>query len=95
MPFLSRRAKVKLAENEISWLERSAQSRSDEVGQGGERTRGEEARPCVLNGALHAPFFIASRGTAGAGGEVVVGGEFQQTGMEVIGVAAAFEHHAF
>ena len=66
-----------------------------EVGQGGERTRGEEARPCVLNGALHAPFFIAPRGTAGAGGEVVEGGEFQQTGMEVNGVAAAFEHRAF
>jgi hypothetical protein len=29
MPFLSRRAKVKLAEKEFSWLERSAQSRSE------------------------------------------------------------------
>ena len=49
-----------------------------EVGQGGERTRGEEARPCVLNAALHAPFFIESRGRGGARSEVVVGQELQQ-----------------
>jgi hypothetical protein len=29
MPFLSRRAKVKLTEKEISWLERSTQWRSE------------------------------------------------------------------
>jgi hypothetical protein len=65
------------------------------VGQGGEGARREEAPAGVLNGALDAPFFIAPGGAARAGGEVLVGREFEQTGMEMHGVTAALEDEAF
>jgi hypothetical protein len=51
-------------------------------------TRVLKTKPCH-------PFFIALLGTAGAGGEAVVGGDFQQMGMVVNGVAAALERRAF
>ena len=65
-----------------------------EIGQGGEGTGGEETVTDVLDGALHAAFFIAPRRAAGTSGEMVVGGEFEEAGMEVNGIAAAFQDHA-
>jgi hypothetical protein len=48
--------------------------------QGGEGTGGEEAVTDILDGALHAAFFIAPRRAPGTGGEVVVGRELEQAG---------------
>ena len=53
-----------------------------EILQGGEGTGGEEAGPNVLDGALHAAFFIAAGRAARTSGEVIVGGEFQEAGVE-------------
>jgi hypothetical protein len=64
-----------------------------EIFQGGERTSGEEAGTYILDSALHAPFFIPAGGAAREGGEVVVGGEFQEAGMKMNGIAAAFQDH--
>ena len=65
-----------------------------EIGQGSEGTGGEETVTSVLDGALHAAFFIAPRRAAGTSGEMVVGREFEKTGVEVNGIAAAFQDHA-
>src|SRR5439155_15894454 len=65
-----------------------------EISQSSEGTRCEKAAASILNGALHAALFIAPRGAAGPGGEVVVGREFQEAGMEVDGIAAALQNHA-
>ena len=65
-----------------------------EIGQGGEGTGGEEVVTDILDGALHAAFFIAPRRAAGASGEMVVGGEFEEAGVEMNGVAAALQDHA-
>src|SRR5215831_2566488 len=65
-----------------------------EVLQGGEGPGGEEAVTNILNGALHAPFFVAPRRAARTGGEVIVSGEFEPARMKVKGVALAFEDHA-
>ena len=65
-----------------------------EIGQGGKGTSGEEAVTNILNGALHAAFFIAPRRAAGASGEMVVGREFEKTGVEMDGIATAFQDHA-
>jgi len=79
----------------ISHLLAPLQGLMVKVGQGGEGARREEAPTGVLNGALDAPFFITPGGAARAGSEVVVGGEFEQAGMEMNGIAAALEYHAF
>jgi hypothetical protein len=66
-----------------------------EIFQGGEGTGGEEAAAGVLDRAFDAAFFIAAGRTARESGEVVVGGEFEQAGMEVDGLAAALQYHTF
>ncbi|MGB7590336.1 MAG: hypothetical protein WCD04_02945 [Terriglobia bacterium] len=48
--------------------------------QGGEGTGAEEAVTDILDGALHAVFFIAPRRAARTGGEVVVGRELEEAG---------------
>src|SRR5436190_22658376 len=65
-----------------------------EILQGGEGTGSEEAGADVLDGAFHAPFFIPAGRAARKGGEVIVGREFQEAGVEMNGVAAAFQDHA-
>src|SRR5271157_3085178 len=65
-----------------------------EIGQSGEGTGGEEVVTDILDGALHAAFFIAPGGAAGSSGEMVVGREFEKTGVEVNGIATAFQDHA-
>ena len=65
-----------------------------EIGQGSEGTGGEETVTNILDGPLHAAFFISPRRATGASGEMVVGGEFEKTGMEVNGIAAALQDHA-
>ena len=61
---------------------------------GGEGTGSEETGADVLDGTLHASFFIPAGGAAREGGEVIVGREFQEAGVEKNGVAAAFQDHA-
>src|SRR5262249_49161291 len=65
-----------------------------EIRQGSEGTRREKAPAGILNRALHAALFIAPGGAAGPGGGVVVGGEFQEAGMEVDGIAVALQDYA-
>ena len=48
----------------------------------------------ILDGALHAAFFVAPGRTTGPSGEVVVGREFEETGVEVDSIAAALQDHA-
>jgi hypothetical protein len=50
--------------------------------------------PNVLDGAFHAAFFIAAGRSTGSSGKVVVSGEFQEAGVKVKGIAAAFQDHA-
>ena len=71
-----------------------SERRAVEIFQGGEGPGGEEAGTDILDGALHAPFFIAPSGAAREGGEVTVGGEFQEAGVEMNGIAATFQDHA-
>src|SRR5208283_1073400 len=78
----------------MSDLVAPVESLTVEIGQGGEGTGGEEVVPDILDGALHAAFFIAPRRAAGTSGEMVVGREFEKTGVEVNGIAAAFQDHA-
>ena len=65
-----------------------------EIGQGGEGTGGEETVTNILDGALHAAFFVAPGRTTGPSGEVVVGREFEEAGVEVDSIAAALQDHA-
>ncbi|MGB9486460.1 MAG: hypothetical protein WCD04_10165 [Terriglobia bacterium] len=65
-----------------------------EIRQGGEGTGGEEAVPNILDGALHAAFFITPGRTTGSSGKVVVSREFQEAGVKVNGIAAALQDHA-
>ena len=55
----------------------------------------EEAFAGKSDMALHPALLISARGRDGAWFEAVMGGQFQQRGMESDGVAAAFEHDAF
>ena len=59
-----------------------------------EGPRGEEGVAQVLDLALDLALLVAAPRGAGAGGEVVVPGEFEQPGMELDGVAAAVEDGA-
>src|SRR5208283_427174 len=78
----------------MSDLVAPVESLTVEIGQGGEGTGGEEVVTDILNGALHSAFFIAPRRAAGVSGEVIVGREFEKTGVEMDRLAAAFQDHA-
>src|SRR5271165_6366355 len=78
----------------MSDLVAPVESLTVEIGQSGEGTGGEKVVADILNGALHAAFFIAPGGAAGPSGEMVVGREFEKTGVEMDGLAAAFQDHA-
>ena len=66
-----------------------------EVGQGSKGAGGKERGANVLDRSFHASFFIPPSHMAGPGGEVVVSGQFQQSGMKANGIAAALQHYAF
>ena len=55
----------------------------------------EEAIADKSDNPFDSPLLIASRGRDGARLEAVMGGEFEQRGMEPDGVGTAFEHDAF
>ena len=63
-----------------------------EVFQRGEGTGGKEAGTGVLNGALHAAFFIAPRRGARPSGEVIMSGQFQPARMKADVLGAALQH---
>ena len=66
-----------------------------EVGQGSKGAGGKERGANVLDRSFHASFFIPPSHMAGPGGEVVVSGQLQQSGMKANGIAAALHHYAF
>ncbi len=78
----------------MSELVAPVESLTVEIGQGGEGAGSEKVVTDILNGALHAAFFIAPGRTAGPSGEMVVGREFEKTRVEVNGLAAALQDHA-
>ena len=62
-----------------------------EVVEVSEGSGGEEGMPQVLDLSFDLSFLVAASRRAGAGGEVVVAGEFEQSGVELDGGAAAVE----
>ena len=65
-----------------------------EVGQGGEGSSGEEIRFDIADISFDAPLFMGGFNIAGGGIKEVVGGEGEESGIELDGGADAAENDA-
>ena len=60
--------------------------------QSGKRTGGKEGFPYIPNDSLNAPLLIAGTHLARAGGKMIMGAQFQESGMKMNGIPMPLQH---